>query len=913
MSLESAAKNKKGCRIALFCLSLTLGLGLLILSLSLPCIVGASGPEEGSIQGNGPVIGLASNALECLAVGNDQQCPASGVVRLTWPGQAERARLILTVSGVEAAHTIKVNGQPVASAPIYPNGQPSGSGETFYLDIPPEALVQGNNLIEITNDALPDDSWSATQVRLEVLGHFTVSLMDGIDNTGHIGVGDVAATDVTSYTITFTNPYDESSQEARVVIPDSYNSDTPVPLVIYVHGRSSDMYEGENTLGEATGDKGWLLATPQLHGSWTGDPQPDPPGKYAYASLESQYDIIGAMNYMLDHYNVITNQIYLVGYSMGGQIATVTIAKFPHIFAAIFDNKGPTNMVQWYDENTSYHQQWMRRECHINEEEQDPTQNPFCYQRRSSVNFASNYIHIPISITHSVSDTPVPIHHSRDFRDAINSYNPDQLASVYEDTVVGPTCGEPYHCYEPDPMAVLNFLEPFTLNNNPTYINVTTDESKSYYWLNIVQTGGDHWSRVEAAYYPISATVTATISDTQPLTVAFNLGSTALGLTRITDKLKQPGMGLPATTYLVKGGSNNYLYSYTSGYLTTTLASIGQFTLSISAIEVEVLANPAMVSGWQTATSTITTVVRDHLRNPIPDGTIIQLSTTEGTFPNGGSTYTTTATRGLVTTTLTLGPSEPTADLAEIAVGVESVTGSTSIEIIHPSLDVTVTPSEMIIYRGQVVTYTYQITNTGDITLTNVTLADDKGTPGDSGDDLTVCAGITLAARAATSCSRSATPTQTTTSIATTTGQDPLGNNVTDSDSTTISVISPAIKVAITPDKTTIYEGEVVTYTYQITNTGDITLTNVTLVDDNGTPGNSGDDLTVCTDITLAAEATTSCSRSTTLNQDTTNTATAGGQDPLGNDVTDSDSITVIVQPSEEYPVNIYLPLIIKK
>jgi len=396
------------------------------------------------------------------------------------------------------------------------------------------------------------------------------------------------------------------------------------------------------------------------------------------------------------------------------------------------------------------------------------------------------------------------------------------------------------------------------------------------------------------------------------LTVAFNLGSTALGLTRITDKLKQPGMGLPATTYLVKGGSNNYLYSYTSGYLTTTLASIGQFTLSISAIEVEVLANPDMVSGWQTATSTITTVVRDHLSNPIPDGTIIQFSTTEGTFPNGGSTYTTTATGGLVTTTLTLGPSEPTADLAEIAVGVESVTGSTSIEIIHPSLDVTVTPSEMTIYRGQVVTYTYQITNTGDITLTNVILVDDKGTPGDSNDDITVCTNITLTAGATTSCSRSTTLNQDTTNTATVSGQDPLGNDVTDSDSAAVNIISPAIEVTVTSNQTIIYSGQAVTYTYQITNTGDVTLTNVTLVDDKGTPGDSNDDITVCTNITLTAGATTSCSRSTTLNQDTTNTATASGQDPLGNDVTDSDSTTVIVQPSEEHPVNIYLPIIVK-
>lgn len=676
MPLENTAQNKSR-QIAALCLSLTLGLGLLILSLHLPGIAKASGPEDGSGQENGAVIGLASNASECLAVGNDLPGKASGVVKLTWPGQVERARLILSVSGAEAAHTIKLNGQPVASVPIYPDGQPCRNGESFYLDISPEVLVQGDNLIEITNDARPDDSWTAAQVRLEVLGHFTVPPTDAPDGAGHIGAADIAATAVTSFTITFTNPYDESSQEARVVIPDSYDSNIPVPLVISVHGRSSSMYEGENILGEAINEKGWLLASPELHGSWTGDPQPDPPGKYAYASLESQYDIIGTVNYMLNHYSVITDQIYLVGYSMGGQIDTVTAAKFPHVFAAVFDNKGPTDMGQWYYESTSYyHQTWMRRECHINEVEQDPTQNPFCYQRRSSVNFASNYIHIPISMTHSVSDTLVPIHHSRDLRDAINSYSPDQPASLYVDTIVGPTCGKPYHCYAPDPMAVLNFLEPFTLNNNPTSINITTDESKSYHWLNIAQTGGDHWSQVQASYDLTKKTVTAYISDTHPLTVAFNLGSTPI----MGGIMEQPGMGLPATTYLVKGGGNNDLYNYTSGYLTTTLASTtDQFTLTISAITVEVSANPSTVPAGQT--TTITAVVRDCLNNPVPDDTAIEFSTTEGTFPDASSTYTTTVTGGQATITLTL---ESGANQAEVVASVWSVTGSTSVDMIYP-------------------------------------------------------------------------------------------------------------------------------------------------------------------------------------------------------------------------------------
>lgn len=121
------------------------------------------------------------------------------------------------------------------------------------------------------------------------------------------------------------------------------------------------------------------------------------------------------------------------------------------------------------------------------------------------------------------------------------------------------------------------------------------------------------------------------------------------------------------------------LENYASGYLTTVLTTTGQYSLTISAISMEVSADPPLVPTGETTTSTIRAIVQDHLSNPVPDGTIIEFSTTEGTFPNGSSTYTTTLTGGQVTTTLTLGP---TTDPAEITASVESVTSSTTVNVI---------------------------------------------------------------------------------------------------------------------------------------------------------------------------------------------------------------------------------------
>ena len=105
-------------RITALCIILILGVSLLVLGPSLLGAVRASESQEGlGPQGapplssspvggkewgvgelplpsppvggreGGQVIGLASSALECLAVGSDLAGQASGVVGLTWQGQ----------------------------------------------------------------------------------------------------------------------------------------------------------------------------------------------------------------------------------------------------------------------------------------------------------------------------------------------------------------------------------------------------------------------------------------------------------------------------------------------------------------------------------------------------------------------------------------------------------------------------------------------------------------------------------------------------------------------------------------------------------------------------------------------------------------------------------------------------------
>jgi hypothetical protein len=85
-------------RAAAFSLGLALGLGLLALTLNLVGVARASEPKDDPDQTPNAVIGLASNALPCLVAGDDLTGQASGTVRLSWRGQIERARLVLSAA-----------------------------------------------------------------------------------------------------------------------------------------------------------------------------------------------------------------------------------------------------------------------------------------------------------------------------------------------------------------------------------------------------------------------------------------------------------------------------------------------------------------------------------------------------------------------------------------------------------------------------------------------------------------------------------------------------------------------------------------------------------------------------------------------------------------------------------------------
>ena len=202
------------------------------------------------------------------------------------------------------------------------------------------------------------------------------------------------------------------------------------------------------------------------------------------------------------------------------------------------------------------------------------------------------------------------------------------------------------------------------------------------------------------------------------------------------------------------------------------------------------------------------------------------------------------------------------------------------------------------------VTYHYSIENTGEIDLLDVAVVDDNGTPGNAADDIDVCTISSLPVGATETCDKTLTVNQDTTNVAVATGhtaQKP-GDGVSADDDAIVDIVGAAIQIIKTAGDAAdgaefVTEPGPVTYHYAITNTGEVDLLDVHVVDDAGTPGDTSDDIDVCTIASLNVGQTANCTVTLTVLVSTTNVAVATGhteQQP-GVDVTDDDDAVVRV------------------
>ncbi|WP_420369289.1 DUF7507 domain-containing protein [Curtobacterium sp. L1-20] len=210
---------------------------------------------------------------------------------------------------------------------------------------------------------------------------------------------------------------------------------------------------------------------------------------------------------------------------------------------------------------------------------------------------------------------------------------------------------------------------------------------------------------------------------------------------------------------------------------------------------------------------------------------------------------------------------------------------------------------------GQKVTYSFKVTNTGNVTIRNVVVNDtDFSGTGELGE--ITCPETTLAAGAAETCTAEYTVTQadvnnsdSLTNTATAGGNPPTGDPIVSIPSSSNVPITraPGLKIVKSSDAEAAKVGQTITYSFLVTNTGNVTVTNPRV--DEGAFSGTGQlaPITYPATVTLQpGESVTYTTTYTVTQADVnsgklSNTATATGDSPPGTSIPPTPPSTVVV------------------
>jgi uncharacterized repeat protein (TIGR01451 family) len=333
--------------------------------------------------------------------------------------------------------------------------------------------------------------------------------------------------------------------------------------------------------------------------------------------------------------------------------------------------------------------------------------------------------------------------------------------------------------------------------------------------------------------------------------------------------------------------------------------------LSQPAIHIAIAANPTSLPAGG-GNVTYTYVVTNPGNTPLSSISLTDDVCTNLQFTGGdgntnsrldlGETWSyrcTTAITATTTNTATVTGHAGSASVSDSGQATVAVTAS------HAAINVVKTASVATLPAGGgSVTYTYVVTNKGNVPLSNISLVDDKcSAVTAAGGDANGNGKLDLGETWTYECKATLTATTTNTALVTGfSGSLP----VTDTDTALVTVgtptqTTPRIGLTLTADPVVLPDmGGNVTYTYVITNKGDVALSNVGVTDDSCSPvGAPQGDTNANGLLDLGETWTATCTAMVT--HTTTNTATATGQGD-GQTVSAVDTATVTLTPPAPTP-----------
>jgi len=249
-------------------------------------------------------------------------------------------------------------------------------------------------------------------------------------------------------------------------IPNNYNENNPAPLLVAFHqwgGNENSNYYTE--FDEEANLRGWFFLSP-FGGSVNN-----------YSHQEAQMFFEQEIIWMINHFSINNEKIYMVGGSMGGAAGAIYANNHlnptkPMVAATAsgsgildcerryYEMDGNNSMIEWFGGT--------------------PEEVPFEYHRNSAVYFADSTqsMHFNLQYTPLYLDfgsTEEHRYHAEDLYNLLFGYNNNMWIDIDPNPGHGYSVMDEHH--------TCNWLSQFRLFDNPNNVNVNLDQPSRAYWI----------------------------------------------------------------------------------------------------------------------------------------------------------------------------------------------------------------------------------------------------------------------------------------------------------------------------------------------------------------------------------------------------------------------------------------------
>lgn len=195
-----------------------------------------------------------------------------------------------------------------------------------------------------------------------------------------------------------------------------YSAGPHRPLLVGLHTWSFDRFNQVDAMKPLAEKNGWNLLLPEFRGPNLAS---NPQCREACGSVLARKDILDAVHFVTEQYDIDASKILLLGASGGGHMSLLLAADAPNLWCAVCSFVPITDLKLWEQENPNYASD-VRACCGGDEDE---------YRRRSPMEYIDALAQANLKIFSGKWDGVVPCHQGLDLYQKIFSEHPE--AHVY--------------------------------------------------------------------------------------------------------------------------------------------------------------------------------------------------------------------------------------------------------------------------------------------------------------------------------------------------------------------------------------------------------------------------------------------------------------------------------------------------